>query len=160
MPVMQKILVPVDLSAASRRALHEAAQFAAAFGASIDILYVWSAPALVAPESVITGVGVNEQPLLEWIHKNAEEQLAHFEAEIRREGVPLSHALCEPGDPAAVIVDRARAGNYDLLVLSTHGRTGLSHFLMGSVAERVVRTAPCPVLTVRRNEAESASAAS
>ena len=49
----------------------------------------------------------------------------------------------------AVIVDRARAGQYDLLVLSTHGRTGLSHLLMGSVAERVVRTAPCPVLTVR-----------
>lgn len=149
---LQRILVPVDLSPASRRALAEAALFAAAFEATIDILYVWSAPALVAPESVITGVGVNEQPLLEWIHKSANEQLAHFEAEIRGQGLPIANALCEPGDPAAVIVDRARAGKYDLLVLSTHGRTGLSHLLMGSVAERVVRTAPCPVLTVRQAE--------
>jgi len=153
MSLMQKILVPVDLSPDSRQALAEAAQFAAAFGASIDLLYVWSAPALVAPESVITGVGVNEQPLVEWIRKSATEQLAQFEIEIRREGVPISNVLCEPGDPAAVIVDRAKAGQYDLLVLSTHGRTGLSHFLLGSVAERVVRTAPCPVLTVRSTAA-------
>ncbi len=156
MSLLQKILVPVDLSPASRRALTEAALFATTFGASIDILYVWSAPSLVAPESVITGVGVNEQPLLDWIHKSATDQLAQFEAEIRREGLPIASALCEPGDPAAVIVDRARAGKYDLLVLSTHGRTGLSHLLMGSVAERVVRTAPCPVLTVRRSDAAAA----
>jgi len=149
MSLMQKILVPVDLSPDSRLALAEAAQYAAAFGASIDILYVWSAPALIAPESLITGVGVNEQPLMDWIHKNATEQLAHFETEVRGEGVPISSVLCEPGEPAAVIVERAKSGRYDLLVLSTHGRTGLSHFLMGSVAERVVRSAPCPVLTVR-----------
>jgi len=131
------------------RALAEAQEFAAVFGASIDLLYVWSAPALVAPESVITGVGINEQPLLEWVRTSATEQLAKFEAEAVKAGIAVSRSLCEAGDPASTIVERAATDKYDLLVLGTHGRTGLSHVLMGSVAEEVVRRAHCPVLTVR-----------
>ena len=150
MPLMQKILVPTDLSPCSSHALAEAQEFASAFGASIDLLYVWSAPALVAPESVITGVGINEQPLLEWIRHSASEQLAKFEADARRAGIAVRSSFCEAGDPATSIVERGRgrqirsAGR-----LGTHGRTGLAHVIMGSVAEKVVRCAPCPVLTVR-----------
>jgi universal stress protein A len=147
--LLRKILVPTDFSPTSTRALAEAQVFAAAFGASIDLLYVWSAPALVAPESVITGVGINEQPLLEWIRLSATEHLAKFEAEARQAGIAVHSSLCESGDPATTIVERATSGGYDLLVLGTHGRTGLSHLIMGSVAEKVVRRAPCPVLTVR-----------
>jgi nucleotide-binding universal stress UspA family protein len=132
--------------------LAEAQEFATTFGASIDLLYVWSAPTLVAPESVITGVGINEQPLLDWVRASANEQLAKFETDARRAGIAVRSALCETGDPATTILERAASGKYDLLVMGTHGRTGLSHMLMGSVAEKVVRRAPCPVLTVRTPE--------
>ena len=149
MQAPQKILVPTDLSACSSHALAQAQEFAATFGASIDLMYVWSAPALVAPESVITGVGINEQPLLEWIQQSAGEQLARFEDEARQAGITVQRSFCEPGDPATTIVERAASDHYDLLVLGTHGRTGLSHVFLGSVAANVVRRAPCPVLTVR-----------
>jgi universal stress protein A len=152
MPSVQKILVPTDLSPGSQRALEKAREFAAAFGASIDLLYVWSVPALVAPESVITGVGVDEQPLLEWAHRSALEQVSKFEAEARDAGIPIRSSLCEMGDPATNIVQQAASGKYQLLVMGTHGRTGLAHVLMGSVAEKVVRRATCPVLTVRATE--------
>ena len=149
MPLLQKILVPTDLSPGSSLALREAQEFARVFGASIDLLYVWSAPALVAPESLITGVGVNEQPLLEWIRNSASEQLANFEAEAARAGIPVQSSTCEAGDPATAILERAASGHYDLLVLATHGRGVVSHMLLGSVTEKVMRRAPCPVLTVR-----------
>jgi universal stress protein A len=146
---MQKILVPTDLSACSTRALHEAHSFAAAFSATVDLLYVWSLPTLVAPESLITGMGINEQPLLDWIRSSARDLLTNFENEAKSAGIALGASFCEPGDPATTILERAASGAYDLLVLGTHGRTGLSHALLGSVAEKVVRRAPCPVLTVR-----------
>jgi universal stress protein A len=146
---MHKILVPTDLSACSTRALHEAHSFAAAFSATIDLLYVWSLPTLVAPESLITGMGINEQPLLDWIRSSAHELLAKFESEAKNAGITVGTSFCEPGEPATAIIERAASGAYDLLVLGTHGRTGFSHALLGSVAEKVVRRAPCPVLTVR-----------
>lgn len=149
MPSVQKILVPVDLSPCSSHALAEARQFADAFGASIDLLYVWSAPALVAPEAVVTGIGINEQPLFEWVRHNANEQLARFQASAEHEGINVQQSICESGDPATSIVEHATSGKYDLVVMGTHGRTGLSHVLLGSVTEKVVRRAPCPVLTVR-----------
>lgn len=58
------------------------------------------------------------------------------------------HQKVTLGDPTQVIVELAKQGRYDLIVMGTHGRTGLNHFLVGSVAERVIRLAPCPVLTV------------
>jgi universal stress protein A len=146
---MHKILVPTDLSACSTRALHEAHGFAVAFSATVDLLYVWSLPTLVAPESLITGMGINEQPLLDWIRGSARELLTKFENEAKSAGIAVGASFCEPGDPATSIVERAASGAYDLLVLGTHGRTGFSHALLGSVAEKVVRRAPCPVLTVR-----------
>ncbi len=149
---LQKILVPTDFSACSTRALAEAQQFAVAFGASIDLMYVWSAPALVAPEALISGVGINELPLFQWIGQNASEQLEKFEAAAQQAGIAVRSSICESGDPATAIIERATNGGYDLLVLGTHGRTGLSHLLMGSVAEKVMRRAPCPVLTVRDTE--------
>jgi nucleotide-binding universal stress UspA family protein len=65
----------------------------------------------------------------------------------------IRHTEIVPGNPAEVIVERARAEGYDLIVVGTHGRTGVSHLLVGSVAEKVVRLAACPVLTVRMPKA-------
>ena len=146
---VNKILVPTDLSESGARVLAEAQQFASAFSASIDVMYVWTPPALAAPESVLTGVGVTEQPLLEWLRANASEMLSKFESDARSKGIAIRESFCDLGDPATAIVERAASGGYDLLVLGTHGRTGLSHVLLGSVAEKVVRRAPCAVLTVR-----------
>ena len=149
---MRKILVPIDLSPAGTRVLAEAQEFAAKFSATIDLLYVYTPPALLAPEALMTGVGVTELPLLEWLANTAREQLGKFESQARAEGIAVAASYCEPGDPATAIVERAESGGYDLLVLGTHGRTGLSHLLMGSVAEKVARRARCAVLTVRTAE--------
>lgn len=149
MPAFRKILVPTDLSPCSTRALAEAQEFARPFSASIDLLYVWTMPPLVAPESLLTGMGINEQPLLDWVGSTARELLARFEATAKSAGIEINTSFCEPGDPATAIVERASQGGYDLLVLGTHGRSGLAHAVLGSVAEKVVRRARCPVLTVR-----------
>jgi nucleotide-binding universal stress UspA family protein len=68
------------------------------------------------------------------------------------EGIEIADARIVLGNPAAVIVEQAGSGGYDLVVLGTHGRSGLSHALVGSVAEKVVRLSPVPVLTVRHTE--------
>jgi len=149
---MRKILVPTDLSPAATRVLEQARTFADKFSASIDLLYVWAPPALVAPEVLMTGVGVAEQPFLDWLAHRSREQLSKFEQQATSAGIPVVHSFCEPGDPASAIVERAASGGYDLLVMGTHGRTGLSHALLGSVTEKVVRRAPCPILTVRTGD--------
>jgi universal stress protein A len=154
---LNKILVPTDLSEGGTHALTEAQLFASTFSATIDLMYVWLPPALAAPESVIAGVGMAEQPLLEWLENSASELLHKFESEARSAGIRVGQSFCDLGDPATAIVERAASGGYDLLVLSTHGRTGLSHVLLGSVAEKVVRRAPCPVLTVRAPAAAAAT---
>jgi len=146
---VRKILVPVDLSPASLRVLEQAQDFAVTFSATIDLLHVWTPPAMLAPEALITGVGATAQPFLEWLGNSAREHLSQLEGQAHAHGIALAGSFCELGDPASTIIDRAASGGYDLLVLGTHGRTGLSHALMGSVAEKVVRRAPCAVLTVR-----------
>lgn len=160
MPLLNQILVPTDLSEGSARVLAKAQVFASTFSATIDLMYVWTPPALAAPESILTGVGVTEQPLLEWLRASASELLSKFESDARKTGIAIRQSFCDLGDPAAAIVERAGNGGYDLLVLGTHGRTGLSHVLIGSVAEKVVRRAPCPVLTVRAVEQGEAPRAS
>jgi len=146
---IRKILVPIDLSPAGTRVLQQAQEFATRFSATIDLLYVWTPPALQAPEAILTGVGAAEQPLLEWLRTSAQEQLSKFESQAQSAGFAIGQSYCDLGDPATTIIERASSGGYDLLVLGTHGRTGLSHALMGSVAEKIVRRAPCAVLTVR-----------
>ncbi|HYQ46604.1 MAG TPA: universal stress protein [Polyangiaceae bacterium] len=149
---LRKILVPIDLSPAGTRVLAQAHDFAQQFSATIDLLHVWVPPAMLAPEALITGVGTTEQPFLEWLSNSAREHLDKFATEAAKNGITIANSYCELGDPASSIVERAAGGGYDLLVLGTHGRTGLSHALMGSVAEKVVRRAPCAVLTVRTGD--------
>ena len=149
---MRKILVPIDLSPAGTRLLEQAQEFAARFSATIDLLYVWTPPAMLAPEALITGVGAAEQPFLQWLGNSAREHLDAFKNQAESAGIAIAHSYCELGDPASAIIEQAKSGGYDLLIMGTHGRTGLSHALMGSVAEKVVRRAPCAVLTVRTSD--------
>lgn len=132
------ILVTTDFSEASEQALDTAALLARRDAARLVLAYV----AVEEAEPMIT------DPSPEAVAVRARTQLRAL-AERRLAGLDPELAVVTASSAAQGICDHARAIGADLVVLSTHGRTGLAHALIGSVAERVVRLAPCPVLTVR-----------
>ncbi|MEQ1896449.1 MAG: universal stress protein [Vicinamibacterales bacterium] len=141
-----RILVPVDFSPQSDRAVGYATTFGTRFGARVDLLHVVEDPfALGAWE------GDTERPdrraLLEGLSVSARHRLDAMAGAFERLGV-TAMVHVRPGRPAAAIHELAEECGTDLIVMGTHGRTGIAHLLMGSVAEQVVRSAPCPVLTV------------
>lgn len=145
---IRQILVPVDFSESSAKALDYAANLAKSLGASVDLLHVWEAPAFVPTGNVIAA-GAGDMSLVEWVRKHANEALADFVKKAAERGISVRFARAEPGPPAHTITEYAKSNGYDLIVIGTRGRTGLSRVLLGSVAENVVRHAPCPVLAVR-----------
>jgi nucleotide-binding universal stress UspA family protein len=98
---------------------------------------------------MVSGLGPNEQSLIDLVRARAEHELGIFVDELRATGAQIRNARSEPGDAARTIVQVAEKEHYDLVVVGTHGRSGLSRLLVGSVAERVVRHSARPVLTVR-----------
>lgn len=146
---IRKIMVPVDFSDGSAAAMAQAAVFAKTFGATIELVHVWSPPAMV-PMPLVVGVAGIEQPmsLEELARTTAGTQMKDLVEGLRKQGIETS-ARVAIGSPAHEIVDLATLGHIDLIVMGTHGRTGVAHALLGSVAEKVVRRAQCPVLTVR-----------
>ncbi|HEV8247699.1 MAG TPA: universal stress protein [Polyangiaceae bacterium] len=145
---MKRILVPVDFSECSDNAFARAVELAKAFGATIDVLHVWEAPKFLPPELLIAGPGP-QQTLAELSKTRAEAELGEFLNRVVPLGMSVGLAHAEEGSAATKIVEAASAGGYDLLVVGTHGRTGVERVLLGSVAERVVRHAKIPVLSVR-----------
>jgi nucleotide-binding universal stress UspA family protein len=144
---IRRVLVPVDFSPHSDHAVAYAIRLAANLGASLELLHVvenpylsvvWS-PEVSMPD--VTGV-------LETLADDVQERLAIIAAAARAQGVRTSGTVAV-GTPAGAIVGHAGIARADLIVMGTHGRTGLSHVLLGSVAERVLREAPCPVLTIK-----------
>jgi nucleotide-binding universal stress UspA family protein len=142
-----KILVPVDFSPHAERAFRYAATLAHRLGAELALLHVvedpfasgaWGAEAYVP----------NVPELLESLISGAERQLTTLKESAAAPG-PTATTAVLTGSPSNAIVEHAKDGGFDLIVMGTHGRTGLAHAVMGSVAERVVRKAPCPVLTLR-----------
>ncbi len=143
---IQKILVPVDFSSCSGRALSYAIGFAQQFKASIALIHV------VELNYMGTGLGEIEVPLLEnELRENASRQLDSLLETAVRAGV-TAEAHLRLGRPWYEMTEAARTLGADLVIMGTHGYTGLKHVLMGSTAERVVRHAPCPVLIVRERE--------
>ncbi len=145
-----KILAATDFSEDSGLALDYAKEFAAKFGAEIVLLHVDQplAPVMMTPElGPAMDVGA--------MSRIAEEQRLLAQRELDkiikgiRDGGLKGKCLLKVGSPFLEILHTAQAENCDMIVLGTHGRTGLAHVLMGSVAERVVQKSPCPVLTVR-----------
>jgi universal stress protein A len=145
--LVKRILVPIDFSPDSLNALAYATEFAAAFGAEILLLYVIE-PIYYAAPADMYAVNTNVAALLGEQRHAAEEQFARIVAKQGNKG-PRLRTLIKTGTASEVIVERAKAERVGLIILATHGRTGLAHMFMGSVAEKVVRTASCPVLTVR-----------
>lgn len=141
---IQRILVPVDFSDTSKKALEYANFIANRFDAKMDVVHVWRPSEYAGDEMVLLTRSEPELTLSTFLRNHADQMLTSF-----LEGVPHSNRRLEEGEPAHVISQVATEGGYDLIVMGTHGRTGLSHVMMGSVAEKVVRLAPCPVITYR-----------
>jgi nucleotide-binding universal stress UspA family protein len=146
---LQRILVGVDYSPCSNAALELAWSFAAMSGATVDVLHVFRPPESVPPEFTISSDQGNRS-LTTLLRERAQQDMQALLAQAKHAGISIGSALLEDGDPARCIVERAASGNYDLVVVGTHGRSGLEHLLLGSVAEKVVRHCPKAVLTVRR----------
>lgn len=143
----QRILIPVDGSATSERALQEAIKLAAG-KAGLRLVYVIEA---IYPLDAEGYAFIDYAALQDAVRHTGERVLAQAAAQARQSGAPVETALLEAGGErvAAVIADEARQWQADLIVIGTHGRSGLSRLLLGSVAEGVLRGAPVPVLLVR-----------
>jgi universal stress protein A len=142
---LQKILLPTDFSNYSAAATKYACELATKFDAELHLLHTLETHLASTPAF---GMGLALPKYINESRAAAEKALAGVLDPKWSEGRTVIQAVVE-GSPKVEIIQYARKHNIDLIVLATHGRTGLSHVLMGSVAETVVRTAPCPVLTVR-----------
>jgi len=146
--MFRSILVPVDYSEHSKGSVRYALALAASVGATVHIVHVWDRPTYATDAVTVRRPGEEHCSLAELVQKNAEGDMSDFLASLALPpDVKLSHRLLS-GDPAGKVVEELKRGEYDLVVLGTHGRTGLVHLLLGSVAEKLVRLSPVPVLTV------------
>jgi len=150
MIAFRSILVPTDFGDCSAPAVRYAAMLAEKFGAELILLHVIQDTAMVMPDAVMPApVSV---PDLNQLLDAGKMGLAHL---IDRENLAALNPRVEVrvGSPVAEIVAAATDLKADLLCIGTHGRTGLAHLLLGSQAERIIREAPCPVLTVKAGTA-------
>jgi nucleotide-binding universal stress UspA family protein len=136
---IRTILYPTDFSEQSEPAFRLACQLAEHWSAQLVVLYVESELTTAAYEGVMLPDRLD-------FHEQAEVKLGNVRP--RNTSVLVEHCLVQ-GDPAREIVRKAKEIPCDLIVMGTHGRTGLLRLVLGSVAERVMRSAPCPVLTVK-----------
>ena len=140
------ILVPIDFSSTSLDALESAVDFAKSFKAGLTVLFVIEPIYYAVPDFV--GAPAAMGSLIEEQIRTGREQLLALQRRYAKRRVKL-RTLMRTGTPYQEIVNTAKSLKADLVVMATHGRTGVTHLLLGSVAERVVRSAHCPVLTLR-----------
>jgi nucleotide-binding universal stress UspA family protein len=155
MKSFERILVPVDFSKHSERAVRVAAELARRYGGALEIIHVYDPVAYALPGdySLFTA------QQLDALCAEFERRLAAMKDLARASGVSQVKTHLRRGPCATSICELAREGAFDLIVMGTHGRSGLSRLLLGSVAERVLRSAPCPVLTVKGEESPGSSTA-
>ena len=146
---IKRILCPVDFSDSSDHAMRYAAALAGTFGAELTLLHVVAPVVSALPGETALPDMLNMDEIVEACRERLEQTVGTLAAD----GLTVQHKVVN-GVPFIEIIRYARDVKTDLIVMGTHGRTGLVHLLIGSVAERVVRKAPCPVLTVRHPEHE------
>jgi nucleotide-binding universal stress UspA family protein len=148
---LHRILVPTDFSKYSLSALKYGAAFAEKFGAELYLLHVVQNLAVVIPDIIPV-----EPPLVPPTEQLKPAVYAAFDRLVQEnalQGLTI-HREVREGPPFYEIIRYAKEAHIDLIVMGTHGHSGLAHVLLGSVSEKVVRKAPCPVLTVRHPEHE------
>lgn len=145
MRLFTKILVPVDFSEHSARAIEYAAALSKTYDAPIVLLHAYQTLNYALPEGYVfySAEQLNE------LTQALDQQIARAKVQAEQAGAVAVETKVLMGAAFAEILRVAKEEDFDLIVMGTHGRTGLSHTFLGSVAERVVRQAPCPVLTVK-----------
>lgn len=144
-----KILVAVDFSEGSKKATRMAASLAN--GTPLDLLHVWDVPQFLAPDALVA-MPQDPRPVAELAVEQGEASMRTFASAMNAEGIEIGTTRVAQGNTADCICTSAEHGGYDLVVVGTHGRSGLSRVLLGSVAENVVRHSKVPVLSVRNDE--------
>jgi len=151
MITLKKILVATDFGDAAEVALNYGRELARTFGASLDVLHVADN---VFSRAGVEGYVAPYPDMQKEIEDAARTQLARLLSDEDRQLLHAKGVVRTCNSPALEIAAYAQEQHVNLIVMGTHGRGAMAHLLMGSVAERVVRTAPCPVLTVRHPEHE------
>ncbi len=144
-PDIKKVLVPIDFSDYSKSALKYAVSFVKQFNAELILIYVVE-PVIYPPDFSMGQIAIPSVDLE--MDKRAVEELS----KLARKEIPADlkvKTLVKTGKPFIEIIETAAEENTDLIIIATHGHTGVEHILFGSTAEKVVRKAPCPVLTLR-----------
>jgi nucleotide-binding universal stress UspA family protein len=145
MELIKKILVPIDFSDYSKKALQYTVTFAKQFNAELCLIYVIEP--VIYPADLSMGQVVIPQTEIDLSTKSRQELESLAKTEI---GSLLKYEIIiKNGKPFMEIIETASEIDADLIIISTHGHTGVEHLLFGSTAEKVVRKAPCPVLTIR-----------
>ncbi|HSD89391.1 MAG TPA: universal stress protein [Kofleriaceae bacterium] len=150
----RSILVPTDMSEGAEEALDFACELAQKLGATVHLLNVIGIPTLGVPE---LGIGLTST-LVDTLVRENEEALEKL-ADRKRAGALIGQVLLRTGDARDMICQTAKELGVDLVVMGTHGRRGVTRALLGSVTESVVRSAPCPVLTIRPHTVHHEAAA-
>ena len=152
MPTPSRLLVPVDLMEGSRAIVDYAVQLAQPLKAAVEVLHAWEPPQYVAPDLLVAAPGWNPQSVEKTALDAARKALESFVGTLQA-SVPVTQKL-ELGEPASAILRAAESGGADLIVMGTHGRRGLPRLLLGSVAQKVIARAHCPVLTLHVPESD------
>jgi nucleotide-binding universal stress UspA family protein len=151
MLTLKTVLVPTDFSEASESALRYGKAMAEAFGASLHVVHVMED---LLAHAWAAEVYVSSMPQLrDEIEKESQQRLGTLLTDGERKALRAETALLA-GNPFLEIIRYAKTHGVDLIVMGTHGRGPIAHMLLGSVAEKVVRKSPCPVLTVREAQHE------
>jgi len=144
---IKKILVPIDFSEASLIALRYSLNYVSLFDAELYLIYVLE-PVVYPPDFSLGQISLPSVDME--MDKRAKEELE----KIAKTEIPVNinfKLIIKTGKPFIEIIEAAKSEDIDLIIISTHGHTGVEHILFGSTAEKVVRKAPCPVLSVRKS---------
>ena len=144
---IRRIVCPTDFSPTADRAVAYAAELARSFGAELTLLHV--IPEMTYPLRSF-GMATAFPHLREELHKRADDELQQVKQKLGAE--PKANTLLRDGDAHTQVLECAKEIGADLIVIGTHGHTGIKHALLGSTAEKVVRLSSCPVLTVRTHD--------
>jgi universal stress protein A len=145
MTTFKHILIPTDFSTHSTAAVKLGAEMARRYNGALTLLHVYDPlPYALSPDYELRSAEQHRLLIAEF-----ERSLAAAKRRAETAGAPRTETQLVEGNVPSEIVAFAEAGHFDLIVMGTHGRRGVRHMLLGSVAERVLRSAPCPVLTVK-----------